>query len=62
MNGFDHRILVLLKKQQERREKFRPERGFEPDLCIIIIYLNIDRLIDPHNDLHPVDLIAHLVE
>ena len=30
---FDHRILALLKQQRERPEKFRPERGFEPDLC-----------------------------
>ena len=27
---FDRRILVLLKKQRERPDKFRPERGFAP--------------------------------
>jgi len=31
MNECDHRIfLTLLKQQQERPEKFRTERGFEP--------------------------------
>ena len=30
MNEFDHGILALLKQEQERSEKFSPERGFEP--------------------------------
>ena len=29
-NEFDHGILALLKQQQERPEKFKPEWGFEP--------------------------------
>ena len=29
MNEFDRRIFALLKQQQERPEKSRPERGFE---------------------------------
>ena len=33
MNEFDHSILKLLKQQRIRPEKFRPERGFQPDLC-----------------------------
>ena len=30
MNEFHHCTLALLKQQQERSEKFRPEGGFEP--------------------------------
>ena len=31
MSDFDHRILALLEQQRESPEKFRPERGFEPE-------------------------------
>ena len=31
MNEFDHGILVLLKQQRERPEKFKPEQGFGPE-------------------------------
>ena len=34
MNEFDHRILALLKQQRERPKKFRPERGFKPEILL----------------------------
>ena len=40
MNEFDHRILVLLKQQQEGPETFKPEQELNPDLCDEVYYLS----------------------
>ena len=40
MNEFNHRILALLKQQQERPEKFRHERGIRTLTSAMIKFIH----------------------